>query len=222
MGQFPITGGNKKGGPFFICGFRYGASRRKAESSRGARVDSILGLGRYPHGHHGTEFSLIAIEPITPSNTFLFKAVRLRALEEAPYAFGSTYAREIQLADSDWVKRVERWNGESGAGFLAMDENTACGIAGSFLDQEDATRAHLISMWTAPTHRQRGIGRLLVNDVLNWAKGRNARTLQLLVTSNNEPAIGFYQRLGFTRTGRTEPYPNDPAVIEYEMSRPIP
>jgi len=103
-----------------------------------------------------------------------------------------------------------------------MDEDTACGVAGSFLDQNDATRAHLISMWTAPTHRQRGIGRLLVNGVLNWARSRNARVLLLMVTSNNEPAIRFYQRLGFTRTGRTEPYPNDPTIIEHEMLRPTP
>jgi ribosomal protein S18 acetylase RimI-like enzyme len=164
----------------------------------------------------------IAIEPITALNTFLFKAVRFRALQDAPHAFGSTYAKESQLTDSDWNERAERWNGESGVGFIAMDQGTACGIAGSFLDQNDPTRAHLISMWTAPTHRQRGIGRLLVNDVLSWARGRNARILQLMVTSNNEPAIRFYQRLGFTRTGRTEPHPNDPAVIEYEMSRPIP
>jgi ribosomal protein S18 acetylase RimI-like enzyme len=165
---------------------------------------------------------LIVIEPITLLNTFLFKDVRLRALQDAPHAFGSTYTKESQFTELEWIKRVERWNGESGVGFLALDQGTACGIAGSFLDQNDATRAHLLSMWTAPTHRQQGIGRLLVNDVLNWARGRNARTLQLMVTSNNEPAIRFYQRLGFTRTGRTEPYPNDPAVIEYEMSRPIP
>ena len=105
---------------------------------------------------------MIVIEPIKPLNTFLFKAVRLRALQDAPYAFGSTYAKESQLAGSDWIKRVERWNGESGAGFLAMDQDTACGIAGSFLDQNDPTCAQLISMWTAPSHRQRGIGRLLV------------------------------------------------------------
>lgn len=166
---------------------------------------------------------MIVIEPITPLNNFLFKDVRLRALQDAPHAFGSTYAKESQLADSDWIKRVERWNGDLGAGFLAMDEDTVCGIAGSFLDQNDPTRAQLLSMWTAPTHRERGIGRLLVNEVLNWARARNARTLLLMVTNNNEVAIRFYQRLGFiTRTGRTEPYPNDPAVIEYEMSRPIP
>ena len=60
-----------------------------------------------------------------------------------------------------------------------------------------------------------------MNDVLEWARGRSARALQLMVTSNNEPAMRFYERLGFTRTGRTEPYPNDPAVIEFEMARRI-
>ena len=76
-------------------------------------------------------------------------------------------------------------------------------------------------MWTAPTHRKQGVGRLLINEIHNWAHVRNARTLLLMVTSNNDTAIQFYERLGFARTGRTEPYPNDPAVIEYEMSRPI-
>ena len=165
---------------------------------------------------------MIAIEPVTPLNAFIFKAVRLRALQQDPHAFGATYVKESQFPDSEWIARVERMNGEKGAGFLAMDGETPCGIAGSFLDQDDPTRAQLVSMWTAPTHRQQGTGRLLVREVLNWAHQRNARTLLLMVTSNNEPAIRFYQRLGFTRTGRTEPYPNDPAVLEYEMSRPIP
>ena len=69
---------------------------------------------------------MIVIEPITLLNTFLFKAVRLRALQDAPHAFGSTYAKEFQLTDSDWIKRVERWNGESGAGFLAIATPECC------------------------------------------------------------------------------------------------
>jgi ribosomal protein S18 acetylase RimI-like enzyme len=150
---------------------------------------------------------MIALEPITSKNALVFKAVRLHALRDTPNAFGSTYAKESQLTDVDWVKRAVQWSSERSAGFLAMDGGTACGIAAAFLDQEDATRAHLVSMWTAPTHRQRGIGRPLVNEVLDWACLRSARTLQLMVTSTNEPAILFYQRLGFARTGRTEPYP---------------
>jgi ribosomal protein S18 acetylase RimI-like enzyme len=164
---------------------------------------------------------MVAVEPITPQNALIFKAVRLRALQDAPSAFGSTYAKESQLTDADWIKRAAQWSGERGAGFLAIDSGVACGIAGSFLDQDDPTRAHLVSMWTAPTHRQRGIGSLLVNEILAWGRLRRARTLLLMVVSNNEPAILFYQRLRFTRTGRTEPYPNDPALIEHEMSRAI-
>jgi ribosomal protein S18 acetylase RimI-like enzyme len=142
-------------------------------------------------------------------------------LQDAPHAFGSTCAKESQFADSEWLAQIERMNGERGAGFLAMDGETACGIAGSFLDENDSTRAQLVSMWTAPTHREQGIGRLLINEILSWAHLRNARTLLLMLTSSNAPGMRFYERLGFTKTGRTEPYPNDPAFIEYEMSRPI-
>jgi ribosomal protein S18 acetylase RimI-like enzyme len=163
----------------------------------------------------------LAIEPITLSNITLFKDVRLRALQEAPYAFGSTYAREVQFTGAEWAQRLERWNGQRGAGYLAMDDSNVCGIAGSLLDENDPTRAQLVSMWTAPTHRQRGVGRFLVNAVLNWAQGQSVCTLLLMVTSNNDSAIRFYDRLGFTRTGRAEPYPNDPSVFEYEMSCPV-
>jgi ribosomal protein S18 acetylase RimI-like enzyme len=165
---------------------------------------------------------VIEIQPITQSNASVFQAVRLRALQDAPYAFGSTYATESQFPDSEWQTRVERMNGHSGVGFLAVDGEKACGIVGSFLDQDDQTRAHLVSMWTAPGHRQQGIGRLLVKTVLGWARRRNVQTVVLLVTSNNESAIQFYERLGFSRTGRTEPYPNDPNILEYEMSMRIP
>lgn len=164
---------------------------------------------------------MIIIDPITSQNVSLFKTARLRALQEAPYAFGSTYAKEAEFDDAEWLRRVERMNGERGIGFLALDGEDGCGIVGAFLDANDPTRAQLVSMWTAPAHRQRGVGRLLVDEVLAWARLRKVHTLLLMVTSNNEPAIRFYERLGFARTGRTEPYPNDPAVLEYEMSLPI-
>jgi ribosomal protein S18 acetylase RimI-like enzyme len=164
---------------------------------------------------------LIVIEVITLQNLSLFKAVRLRALQEAPYAFGSTYAAESAFTDAQWVGRLDRWNGERGVGFIAVDNGSPCGIAGTILDEKDPRRADLVSMWTAPSHRQSGVGRLLVNHVVEWIGARNVSTLLLMVTSNNDGAIRFYERLDFVRTGRTEPYPNDPAVEEYEMSRTI-
>jgi ribosomal protein S18 acetylase RimI-like enzyme len=161
------------------------------------------------------------IEQISPENILAFKAVRLRALQDSPSAFGSTYARESQFPDAEWQKRAERWSGDTGVGYLAMELQIPCGIAGAFLDEHDPPRVHLISMWVAPTHRRTGLGRALVGAVQAWARMRGAHTLQLMVTNSNFAAIEFYKRIGFSMTGRTEPYPNDSALIEYEMSQAL-
>jgi ribosomal protein S18 acetylase RimI-like enzyme len=61
----------------------------------------------------------------------------------------------------------------------------------------------------------------LVEAVVDWARGRGVWTLKLMVTSSNESAIRFYQRLGFANTGRVQPYPNDPALAENEMGKAV-
>jgi len=162
--------------------------------------------------------SMVLVEPVTLRNLGMFIDVRLRALQESPWAFGSTYARERAFTEEDWKTRLERWNSVTGVGYVAIEDGAACGIAGALLEEEDPTRAQLVSMWTAPTHRRTGIGRMLVGEVASWAAQRGVRVLQLMVTSMNEPAMRFYERLGFTRTGRVEPYPNDPSMVEYEMA----
>jgi ribosomal protein S18 acetylase RimI-like enzyme len=164
---------------------------------------------------------MISLTNIVPDNAMVFKAVRLRALQESPSAFGSTYAREVQLTDEEWIIRTHKWSGDRGIGFLAMDDGSACGMVCSFLDDHDPASADLISMWTAATHRQQGVGRLLVNAVEDWARSRGVSTVLLMVTSNNAPAIAFYERLGFSKTGETKPYPNDPDLFEYQMSKAI-
>jgi ribosomal protein S18 acetylase RimI-like enzyme len=164
---------------------------------------------------------MISIERITRENVAAFKAIRLCALQDSPFAFGSTYERESQFPEAEWLRRAENWNGVRGAGFLAMDENMACGIAGTFLDENDPTQASLISMWTAPTHRMHGVGKLLVRAAENWARQAGARTMRLMVTAHNPSAQLFYQRLGFSFTGVQEPWPNDPALFEFEMARGI-
>jgi hypothetical protein len=42
-----------------------------------------------------------------------------------------------------------------------------------------------------------------------------------MVTSNNSTAIQFYERCGYSFTGTTGPYQNDPALFEYEMATPL-
>jgi ribosomal protein S18 acetylase RimI-like enzyme len=160
---------------------------------------------------------MIALELISPQNTPIFKDIRLRALQDSPTAFSSTFAEESKLTDADWEKRATQWNSAKSIGYLALDDRAAVGIAAGILNQTEASRADLVSMWVAPTHRRKGIGRMLVDAVVVWARSQNAQGLWLLVTSNNHTAINFYQRLGFSLTGKTEPYRNDPSLLNCEM-----
>ena len=164
---------------------------------------------------------MVTLHPITPPLAADYKAVRLTALADTPSAFGSTYARESQFTDADWQQRTANLCTPRSIGYLARHQDEYCGIAVSFLKEAAPQHAELRSMWVAPNHRRTGAGRLLVEAIESWARNRAARTLQLMVTSSNLSAIAFYQRLGFTPTGRTEPYPNDPALTEYEMSKPL-
>lgn len=158
------------------------------------------------------------IERITPQSALVFRDVRLRALLDAPTAFGSTYAKESSLSDEEWMKRAARWSSEGAAMLLAFEEDVACGIIGSY-QEEDPKRAQIISMWVDPSFRRAGVGKALIDAVMNWAWSRDVLELKLMVTSVNQGAIAFYERMGFKMTGETAVYPNDSTITEYEMVR---
>lgn len=163
----------------------------------------------------------ITLRPISPLNVSLYRETRLRALQDTPSAFGSTYAKEVQCTDAAWRERAASLASGNAIGYLAMDEENPCGLIAAFPSNEDPGRIAVISMWVAPTHRREGVGTLLLSGIKQWAEARNARELRLLVTSNNISARDFYLHNGFILTGNTEPYPNDPALFEYEMLCPV-
>jgi ribosomal protein S18 acetylase RimI-like enzyme len=164
---------------------------------------------------------MIIIKPVTQDHAGHLKAIRLRALKDTPLAFGSTYAKESAFTDADWQNRITTWTRPRAIGYLAMDGENPCGLCACFIEQDDVTQAHLVSMWVAPTYRRQKIGEQLVTTALNWATAANTKTITLNVTSTNESAIRFYEKLGFTKTGNIGPYPNDPALFEYEMARKL-
>jgi ribosomal protein S18 acetylase RimI-like enzyme len=161
------------------------------------------------------------LEPISPHLLTEFKAIRLRALQDTPTAFGRTYAEESQFPEAEWFDRINTWQSATSTCYLAMDDGAPCAIIAGHLDKEDPRRAHVLSMWVAPTHRRTGLGATLIDAVQQWAESLQARELHLMVTNNNAPAIRFYERCGFTATGWTKPYPHDPALSVCEMIKPL-
>ena len=86
---------------------------------------------------------MIVIERITPQSALVFRDVRLRALLDAPTAFGSTYAKESLLSDEEWMKRAVRWSSDGSAMFLVFEGEIACGIIGSF-EEDDPQRMNAL------------------------------------------------------------------------------
>jgi ribosomal protein S18 acetylase RimI-like enzyme len=164
---------------------------------------------------------MILLEPITRETALVFRDVRLRALSDAPLSFSSTFAKESELSDAEWIKRTERWTSEDAILYLAMDDadgRRACGVVACYAEEgAGGPRGHVISMWVDPRYRRAGVGKLLIDALRSWSQSRGLRELKLMVTSANQGAIEFYRRIGFQMTGATGPYPNDPALIEYEM-----
>lgn len=167
---------------------------------------------------------MISIEPLSPELLEPFKTARLTALQDTPMAFGSTFAKESQLSNEDWLRRATTWNSGRSACFIALDERIPCGIVACKCEESagnGSLKAHLLSMWVAPGYRRTGLGARLVSAVEQWARDAGVRNLHLMVTSKNFAAMRFYERCGFAFTGKTEPYPNDPAIYEREMAKPL-
>jgi ribosomal protein S18 acetylase RimI-like enzyme len=146
----------------------------------------------------------VRVRQAIPGEWERVRELRLRALADAPDAFGSTLERERSLGRPEWIAWVEGWEGATNAMFVAERGDRWIGMAvGSRTGDED--HAHLYGMWVDPTWRGTGVGTRLVEGVLRWARSWGARWVGLGVTETNDGAIGFYQHLGFVDTGERYP-----------------
>lgn len=148
----------------------------------------------------------VRIRRAIPDEWERVRELRLRSLEDAPEAFGSTLERESAFEHREWVAWIDGWEGTRNALYVAEAEPDGAwlGMAvGSRTGEE--RRAHLYAMWVDPAWRTRGLGAGLVRAVLEWARSWGARSVVLAVTESNDGATRFYERIGFVDTGLRHP-----------------
>lgn len=163
--------------------------------------------------------STVEIRLTTPADWKDVRDVRLTALQDAPYAFGSTYEKTLAFDEERWRNWVV-----GAAMFLAYVDGVPCGLAGGRRPEEHSTpaTAELVAMWVRPTVRGSKVADSLVAAVADWATGRGYGRLHLWVTESNDRARRFYERLGFTTTGERQVLPSNPDLMEIGMARPLP
>ena len=144
--------------------------------------------------------SVIELRVLTPDDWPAWRDLRLAALAEAPYAFGSRLA--------DWQgdrDREQRWRDRLGVpgsyNVIALFDGQPAGMASGIPAEDSAGAAELISMWVSPAARGRGVADRLVRAVEDWAGQAGAGVLTLAVTEGNASAIALYRRCGFAETG---------------------
>ncbi|HEY1428233.1 MAG TPA: GNAT family N-acetyltransferase [Candidatus Tumulicola sp.] len=125
----------------------------------------------------------------------MWRGVRLAALEEAPYAYGSTFAQWRDASEERWRARMRDVPFNALAEVDDVPAGIACGL------REDDGSALLISMWVAPFARGRGVGDALVRSVIEWARDAGVTAVKLDVVTTNSPAIELYRRNGFVENG---------------------
>jgi len=159
---------------------------------------------------------MVVVREVIPDDWQTLRDVRLAALAEAPYAFGSSYAREAPFTEEQWRGRIS----ERSVTFLAgwPESPEPAGLAGVYV--EDGV-ADVVSMWVRPSARGRAVGEALIGATADWAKARDHDSLLLWVTESNAPARKLYDRCGFALTGERQPLPSDPTLPEVRMRRPL-
>lgn len=130
--------------------------------------------------------------------------LRLRALADAPDAFGSTIEHERAYAETEWRSWIDGWQGATNRFVVWEADGAWVGMAVGSRTTGDPD-AHLYGMWVDPDRRRQGVGERLVREVVGWARSWDARSVLLGLTEGNEGAEGFYERLVFVDTGERHP-----------------
>ncbi len=148
----------------------------------------------------------------------LYRALRLRALVDAPAAFGSTLTEAQTRTENDWawLLNLGVTSGRDRP-LVAEIAGTAAGMAWAKVDAADPGLVNLYQMWVAPEARGHGVAGALLDAAIDWARARAARAMGLGVVCGNDAARRLYERAGFRDVGAPEPQRPGSSRMEQSM-----
>jgi ribosomal protein S18 acetylase RimI-like enzyme len=143
---------------------------------------------------------MISVRQLVAADAAAFRAVRLEGLLANPEAFGSTYEAESKGTIADSEASIGR-NYIAGA----FVDGELAGVAGFYVlnGPKVGHRGTIWGVYVRETQRGRGLGRVLIEHILNHAKGLVLQ-VHLTIVAENAAARSLYEGLGFAVYG-TEP-----------------
>jgi ribosomal protein S18 acetylase RimI-like enzyme len=155
---------------------------------------------------------MITLHELTSDDWSAWRDLRLAALSEAPYAFGSRF--------EDWEHADEaRWRARLDAGLvnIAAELNgQAAGLVAAIDTDYEPNAIELISMWVAPFARGKGVGDALIRAIAAHGD-RLGKKVILFVRDGNDAATALYRRNGFIPANKSHLGPGN--QLEHMMVR---
>jgi GNAT superfamily N-acetyltransferase len=163
----------------------------------------------------------VSVERIRPDEWQVLRDIRLRSLLDAPEAFGQRYDEAVNTPDSEWSANAQASSaGSRRVWFLARDGEDGSPIGVVQARRRPPNDCLLFSMWVAPDARRLGVGKMLIDAVRDWSADWGARRIVLWVLAANEPAMRFYDRIGFTLLSDGPDADSGRAYGAFAMERP--
>jgi ribosomal protein S18 acetylase RimI-like enzyme len=148
-----------------------------------------------------------------------YRSLRLRALDDSPDAFGSTFEVEQAKPDEYWVDRLaSAATSQSQLPLVAEAETDFVGLVWGWIDPSQPEVAQVFQMWVAPETRGLGCGSRLLDTVVSWARDARAKSVLLRVTCGDTPARHLYVRAGFKPRGEPEPLRPGSIILAQPMT----
>lgn len=151
----------------------------------------------------------------------LFKRMRLAALQEAPYAFSSTYESAVRRSDESWSEQADgTTQGSDRATFIAFSGDSPIGIAALYRHSEGSDAGEILQVWVAPEFRSKGVALSLLDAVFEWAGVNGFRSIRATITKSNTRALRFYEKCGFSLTDEVSPDGPDYTILTKKVEQP--
>jgi GNAT superfamily N-acetyltransferase len=162
----------------------------------------------------------VSLRRLAPPEVALHRDLRLRALRESPDSFGESFADAAARPPHYW-ETLTRSVTEPGAQImlLACNGEDVLGSVYGLLDRARAGAGRVGGMWVDPAWRRRGVGRALLQGVIEWAGQRGLGRLGLWAPAHSPAAIALYAGAGFRATGERRPVPTNPSAWMVAMER---